>query len=334
MRKINIPIFVSHQGCPNDCIFCNQKKITGVYKKEKWEEIREKISSYIKSAPNECEIEISFFGGSFTGIDFDEQNMYLDIANEFLYDKRIKGIRLSTRPDYINDKILKNLKEKNVTAIELGVQSMNDRVLDMNKRGLKCIDTINASNLIKEYGFELGLQMMVGMYGSDYDEDINTAKELIKLKPHCVRIYPTVVIKETELYDLYKCKAFVPYTLEKAVTVCSKLLMMFEENNIKVIRLGLMASDEINEKTVFGPYHSSFRELCESYILYNEIRDEVKKNKYGENINIYCNKKNISKIIGNKRCNINKLKDEFGFKNINIIAEKTDKMFDIKNSHS
>ena len=323
MRKINIPVFVSHQGCPNDCIFCNQKKITGVYKKEKSVEIYEKIKTFLHTAPEECEIEISFFGGSFTGIDFEEQNMYLDTANKFLYDKRIKGIRLSTRPDYIDDKILSNLKEKNVTTIELGVQSMNDNVLLMNKRGLKSEDTVNAVKKIKEYGFSLGLQMMVGMYGSTEEDDILTAKKLIELKPQFVRIYPTVVIKETELYKLYKSGQYLPYSLDKAVDVCSKLLNMFEDNGIKVIRLGLMAGEEINENNVYGPYHSSFRELTESKIYYDKIKEQIKALGY-KDVVISCKNKLTSKIIGNRRRNIVKLKNELELNSIVVVNEDVD----------
>ena len=323
MRKINIPIFVSHQGCPNDCIFCNQKKITGVYKKEKSVEIYEKIKKYLDTAPEECEIEISFFGGSFTGIDFEEQNMYLDIANKFLSDERIKGIRLSTRPDYINDKILKNLKDKNVTTIELGVQSMNDKVLLMNKRGLKAEDTKKAVRKIREYGFSLGLQMMVGMYGSTKEDDIYTANRLIELKPDFVRIYPTVVIKETELFRLFESGEYTPYTVDEAVEICAKLLTMFEENNIKVIRLGLMAGEEINEKNVFGPYHSSFRELTESKIYYDKIKEQLKEVDY-KDVVISCKNTLTSKIIGNRRKNLINLKNEFKLNSIAVINEDID----------
>lgn len=326
MRKINIPIFVSHQGCPNDCIFCNQKKITGVYSKEKYEDIRLKIKKYLDTAAEESEIEISFFGGSFTGINIEEQNMYLLVANEFFYDKRIKGIRLSTRPDYIDDNILKNLKEKGVTTIELGVQSMNDHILKLNKRGLKSIDTINAVKKIREYDFSLGLQMMVGMYGSSEEDDIYTADEIIKLKPDFVRIYPTVVIKQTELYELYECKAFEPYTLEKATEICAKLLQKFESNKIKVIRLGLMSGEDINEKNVFGPYHSSFRELVESHIYLEKIRNDL-NDIISKRIIIYCNKKATSKIIGNKKSNIIKLKNEFNLESIKIINKEIDDFF-------
>ena len=323
MRKINIPIFVSHQGCPNDCIFCNQKKITGVYKKEKYEEIKEKISSYLESASNDAEIEVSFFGGSFTGIDIEEQNMYLSVAGEFFKDARVKGIRISTRPDYVTKEILDNLYNKGVTTIELGVQSMDDNVLKMNKRGLISNQTISAVNLIREYDFKLGLQMMVGMYGSSEELDIYTCDEIIKLKPDFVRIYPTVVIKETALYELYNNKIYIPYSLDKAVKVCAKLLLKFRENNINVIRIGLMAGEDINEKKVYGPYHSSFRELVESYLYYEKIKNDISE-LTSKNIIIYCNPKNVSKITGNKKSNIIKLTEEFNLESLKVVSFDTD----------
>jgi len=321
MRKINIPVFVSHQGCPNDCIFCNQKKITGVYKKEKYQEIKEKISSYLATADETSEIEISFFGGSFTGIEKEEQDMYLSVAKEFFYDRRVKGIRVSTRPDYITKDILDNLYNSGVTTIELGVQSMDDNVLTLNKRGLKSDATKNAVKLIREYNFSLGLQMMVGMYGSDEERDLYTAEEIIKLMPDFVRIYPTVVIKETELYKLYKEKKYIPYTLDKAVEVCSKILKKFNDAKIDVIRIGLMSGEDINEKNVYGPYHSSFRELVESYIYYKKLRCDIKNIK-AKDIVIYCNKKNTSKIIGNKKSNINKLIEEFNLNSLKVKNEE------------
>ena len=319
MRKINIPIFVSHQGCPNDCIFCNQKKITGVYKKEKYEEIKEKIKTYLETADIDSEIEISFFGGSFTGIDISEQNLYLQTAGEFFSDKRVTGIRISTRPDYINDEILKNLISKGVTTIELGVQSMNDKVLELNKRGLDHTATLRAVELIRNYPFKLGLQMMVGMYGSNEELDMFTCDELIKLKPDFVRIYPTVVIKQTELFELYNNNVFSPYSLDEAVRISANMLKKFSAENIDVIRIGLMAGEDINEKNVFGPYHSSFRELVESYIYYEKIKNDLLKIKSSDII-IYCNPKNISKITGNKRSNIIKLTNELKLNSIKVIG--------------
>ena len=318
-RKVNIPIFVSHQGCPNDCIFCNQKKITGVCEKEREDVVRKKIENFLFHTAPDCNIEISFFGGSFTGIPMEEQNMYLSVANEFFCDSRVTGIRLSTRPDYISEEILENLKKYNVTTIELGVQSMENKVLQMNKRGLKAEDVYDAVKLIREYGFSLGLQMMTGMYGSTPKMDIKTAEKIIGMKPDCVRIYPTVVIEETELFNLYKSGEYMPQSIDDAVDLCAVLIKMFEEKDIPVIRLGLMAGEDINENKVFGPYHSSFRELTESRIIYTEISEFLKENPHnGKVLEIFSNKRFVSKIVGNKRSNIEKIMKEFKLSDVKI----------------
>ncbi len=318
-RKINIPVFVSHRGCPNDCVFCNQKRITGESGGADFNEVYEKIKSCLKTADENAEIEIAFFGGSFTGICEEEQNSYLHTAQSFLADKRVKGIRLSTRPDYINKEILENLKNKGVTAIELGVQSMSDEVLSRNKRNLKSESAVKASSLIKEYGFELGLQMMTGMYGSDRETDIYTAKRIIELAPKTVRIYPTVVIEDTELYDIYKKGEYSPFSLEKTVDLCAELFDMFEEAGITVIRAGLMSSYEVKEGKVIGPYHSSFGELVASLRYYKKIEKEMAlMDICGKDAEILSERKIISQIAGNKRANIIKLKEKFRLKNLSL----------------
>lgn len=318
-RKINIPIFVSHRGCPNDCIFCNQKKITGESGKADFEEVYEKIKNSLNTAPENCEIEIAFFGGSFTGIDFYEQNSYLDTAGKFISDKRIKGIRLSTRPDYINEMILENLKKKGVTAIELGVQSMDDDVLIKNKRNLKSEDTIRASEMIKAYGFELGLQMMTGMYGSDREKDIKTAEEIISLEPKTVRIYPTVVIEDTELFKMYERGEYTPRSLEDTVDLCATLFDMFENAGITVIRAGLMSAENVREDKVIGPYHSSFGELVASLRYYRKLDKELGKTDIcGKCAEILCERRIISQVAGNKRNNILKLTEKYKPKSLKV----------------
>lgn len=309
---------MSHQGCPNNCIFCDQKKITGVKEKREFAAVRAHIERALETAPQECEIEIAFFGGSFTGIPRDEQNGYLETASEFLKDERVKGIRLSTRPDYISREILENLKEHGVTSIELGVQSMDDEVLMLNKRNMKGESAVTASALIKEYGFELGLQMMTGLYGSDAAKDIETAERIIALKPVTVRIYPTVAIEGTELYELYLEGKHKPASLEETVELCAVLYDKFEENGIKVIRGGLMSSSEISPGKVIGPYHPAFGELVSSERFYRKIKSELTGKNNGKRLFITAPCGKISQVAGNGKSNIKKLKKEFGFKEIKI----------------
>lgn len=230
----------------------------------------------------------------------------LDIAKKAIDSFGFKGIRCSTRPDKIDNEVLTILKNYGVTAIELGAQSMCDDVLLYNNRGHDAESVRIASKLIKDFGFELGLQMMTGLYKSDKDKDIYTAQEIIKLKPDTVRVYPTVTLENTYLADLYEAKIYEPMNLENTVELCSYLLTLFEENNIKVIRLGLHASDEITEKRVAGPYHPALREKCESFIILNKVISELKDKEKGTYL-YEINPKLVSKFSGQQRENINKL---------------------------
>ena len=218
------------------------------------------------------------------------------------------GIRISTRPDYINDEILSVLRSYKVTSIELGAQSMCDDVLESNRRGHTAEDVVNASLMIKEYGFSLGLQMMTGLYGSDDEKDIYTAQEFIKLRPDTVRIYPTIVMKNTELGRKYLKGEYTPQTLDDAVDLCARLLKLFNNEKIEVIRLGLHDSETLSKDKLSGPYHPSFRELCESKLLLDTFYEKISDlNIKDFKITVTVNPKSISKFIGNKRSNINRL---------------------------
>lgn len=316
MKTYNIPIFVPHRGCPFDCVFCNQKRITGTQKEVTADDVYKIISEYLKTLPSENRrIEVAFFGGSFTGIPIKEQSELLSVANEYLKKGEIDGIRLSTRPDYIDREILDNLLKYGVTTIELGVQSMDNGVLKASNRGHTREDVINAVGLIKEYSFTLGLQMMTGLPGDNDEKSLYTADEIIKLKPNIVRIYPTLTIKDTFLEKMYLAGKYKPQSVEEAVNLVKQLLLKFEKNNITVIRVGLQSTDEISENgaVVAGPVHSSFRELVESSIYYDIICDKLKCN--CKRADVYVNPKEVSKAVGNKRYNIIKIKQE---KNIDI----------------
>ena len=230
----------------------------------------------------------------------------LDAASE--YTDAFKGIRISTRPDCISHEILSILKKYKVTAIELGAQSMNDSVLKNNNRGHNSDDIRNASRLIKQYGFSLGLQMMTGLYSSDDIKDTETVSEFIKLEPDTVRIYPTVVLDNTLLAHLFLAGKYVPQTIEGAVRLCSQLIIMLENAGIYVIRVGLHSSDTMQSKILAGAYHPAFRELCENEIYITKINDYIKTNnvKKGK-ITISVPSNDISKAIGQNKSNLNKL---------------------------
>ena len=227
------------------------------------------------------------------------------------YIQKFKGIRLSTRPDCVDNEVLEILKSYNVTSIELGAQSMDEKVLKLNERGHTAKDVINASKLIREYGFSLGLQMMTGLYGSDFYKDIYTADEFIKLRPDTVRIYTTVIMKDTKLAQLYLSGKFKPYSLEESVNLCSELLLKFERENIAVIRLGLHYSDSLIDNSYGDNYHPAFKELCENKIFFNKTLFELEKypDKEKKDFIVFVNSKSLSKFIGQKKCNIEKLEN-------------------------
>ena len=253
--------------------------------------------------------EIAFFGGSFTEIDNSYMTELLDATKGYI--QKFKGIRLSTRPDCVDNEVLEILKSYNVTSIELGAQSMDEKVLELNERGHTAKDVINASKLIREYGFSLGLQMMTGLYGSDFYKDIYTADEFIKLRPDTVRIYPTVIMKDTKLVQLYLSGKFKPYSLEESVNLCSELLLKFERENIAVIRLGLHYSDSLIDNSYGDNYHPAFKELCENKIFFNKTLFELEKypDKEKKDFIVFVNSKSLSKFIGQKKCNIEKLEN-------------------------
>ena len=306
MKHKTIPIFIPHMGCPNDCSFCNQRKITGASTTVTKEIVDEQIAKALSTISSDEDFtEIGFFGGSFTGIEKDIQNEFLSVAKKYVDMGKLQAIRLSTRPDYIDDDILKNLKDFGVTTIELGAQSMDDDVLIKNRRGHTEKDTIAASNLIKKYGIKLGLQMMTGLYGDSDETCMKSLEKIIALKPDCVRIYPTLVLRDTYLDELYKAGKYTPQTLDDAVSLCADLKERFDEENIPVIRIGLMASDNINPDVdvVAGPYHPSVGELVMSEIYFRRILKQLKGD-----AKILVNKKDISAFVGNKKRNIEKLK--------------------------
>ncbi len=316
-KQYIIPIFVPHLGCPNDCIFCNQKSISGQMKQVTEEEVEKTIQEFLNSFKDEnLYTEIAFFGGSFTGIDIELQEKLLKIAYKYVKEKKVDGIRVSTRPDYIDKNELKLLKKYGVKTIELGVQSANDYILKRAKRGHTFEDVKKASKLIRRHGFTLGHQMMVGLPDSTWIDEMNTAKELAKLKPKIIRIYPVLVIKRTELETEFAKGEYHPITLEQAVERCKELYYFFDKKKITVIRMGLQNTDiisnpeNVSSEVVAGPYHEAFGQLVEDSIWYDKILNAIKKvNTKVAEIEIEVNPENINNVIGHKKENIQKLKE-------------------------
>lgn len=308
------------EGCPHRCSFCNQKTISGKVTSLKIEEIDKAVETAVRSVS--CnEGEIAFFGGSFTAIDREYMINLLEKAHFYVKKGLFKGIRISTRPDCISCEILDILKRYGVTSIELGCQSMRDEILSLNTRGHTEQDVYDAVKLIKEYGFELGLQMMTGLYGDSDEGAIETAEKIIALSPDTVRIYPTVVLEGTKLCELFEKGEYKPQSVEEAAELCKKLLLMFERNNIRVIRLGLHSGGNVQEGFVAGAYHPAFREICESKIYFDNVLAEINGKKLTDgDIEITVGSSFVSMMTGQKKCNIKKL-NEMGYK-VKIIQNK------------
>ena len=306
MKHSNIALFVSHIGCPNRCTFCNQHIISGEQDTATPEDVRKAVQVALEHGCHGG--QLAFFGGSFTAIDRPYMMELLNAAKPFLDDGSISGLRCSTRPDAIDKEILSLLKEYKIEAIELGAQSMRDEVLSLNRRGHTADDVRRASKLIQSEGIELGLQMMTGLYGDDDEGAIYTANEIVALHPTTVRIYPTITVENTELAKLYREGKYKPQTLDEAVTLSSKLLRIFDEAKINVIRCGLHSGGNVEEGFVAGPYHPAFKELCESEIYLDKAL-ELLKDKPKGSYKIFVSSKEISKMTGQKRKNIIKLED-------------------------
>ncbi len=305
-KHANISLFVPHRGCKFKCTFCNQVGITSHSDIPHAADVKNAVETAV-SSPNYdgSNTELAFFGGSFTAIEPEYMLELLNAAAPFVKDGTVKGIRLSTRPDAIDNNILTILKEYGVTAIELGAQSMDNRVLELNRRGHTAENVMRASELIKWYGFELGLQMMTGLYGSNNEKDLQTADSLIGLSPQTARIYPTIVIKNTALVELYRKGEYVPQTLQNAVELCTRLLDKFENGGVRVIRVGLHSVS--SDSYIAGPFHPSFGELCEGEKFYNIISQSVKSR---GDYTVFANPRDISKVTGQKKNNIKRLKKQ------------------------
>ncbi len=319
-RHYIIPIFVPHEGCPHNCVFCNQDRITGENEKVDANFTQKTIEEYLKTIDkSSATVEVSFFGGTFTAIDLNKQKELLSVAKHYKEQGKIDYIRLSTRPDYIDDNILKNLQEHSVDIIELGIQSMDEEVLVKSGRGHTEKDVIEASALIKKYNFILGHQIMLGLPGDTFQKDIETTKKIINIKPNLCRIYPSLVIKDTPMEIMYKRGEYIPYSLEEAVTITKEIYSMLVANNINIIRVGLQPTDNINEgkDIIAGPFHPAFRELVEGS-LYNEmiINSIDKKCKY---INIQIHPKDISKLYADKKIFFNDMKKQLMTKEVKVL---------------
>ncbi len=319
-KHFNIPIFIPELACPFQCLYCNQQKISGQQHLPSDEEITTTIEKYLETIPEGSAVQLAYFGGNFSGISLEEQEHYLKLVKPYIENGSISGIRISTRPDYINEEILSLLKKYKVVSIELGAQSMKEEVLKQSKRGHTAFDTKTASRLIINHGIELGLQMMIGLPGDTLNRSLYTAKRIIELGAANTRIYPTLVIKDTALEKMYNDNMYKPLELEEAIRWSKELFQLFEKSNVKVLKLGLHPSDGLvsGEDLVAGPFHRSFRELVLTEI-WADILSNIQNGK-SRSVEISIPQGEINYAIGYRAKNKKELE-----KNFKVVRFREDK---------
>ena len=317
-RESIIPVFVPHLGCPNDCVFCNQRRISG----EQLPAGPDTVKKAIEGAaflPAGGKRQLAFYGGSFTAIPVVQQEALLAVAKRCLDRGDISSIRLSTRPDAIDHEVLNRLRFFGVETIELGAQSLDDEVLMLSGRGHTAEDVENASRLIKSRGFKLILQMMTGLPGDTPEKDIETAKKIIALKPDGVRIYPTVIVRDTALFDMWQAGSYPEHTVDAAVQVCAELLPLFEAAGIPVIRLGLNPTDDLSGgDAAGGAYHPALGELVKSRIMLRQAEPLFAGIEPESRVTLEVGRGKNSQMVGQKRSNILYLKEKFALKELKV----------------
>ncbi|MGI6629935.1 MAG: elongator complex protein 3 [Bacillota bacterium] len=325
-----IPFFIPHLGCPHQCIFCNQRHVSGESGFPRDYEIKQAINNWEGNTLP----EIAFYGGSFSGLPYSMQSYFLTPAFQALKEKKIRGIRISTRPDYINAEVLSFLSSFGVKTVELGVQSMDNQVLALANRGHRVEDVYRAFALLKERGFTVGIQLMPGLPGDTQEKSIKGAVEIARLGPDMARIYPTLVLKDTPLHKLFLEGSYHPLSLQEAVTISRDMLAIFRLYGVQVIRTGLQPTKDIAEgvQVAAGPFHPAFGELVAAALAREQVemlveelwgRGTVKSDKEnGANIVLWTSPRDCSIVAGHKRSNIKFLKSRFHISEVKIVGTR------------
>jgi histone acetyltransferase (RNA polymerase elongator complex component) len=327
-RPLIIPVFLPHAGCPHQCIFCNQHAITGITKtKSTTHNLCSQIEAFLDHHRKPRRpVQIAFYGGNFLGVNAKNVRSLLAEAARFVEDGVADSIRFSTRPDTIDPKRLDMIKDFPISTIELGAQSLDDQVLAISRRGHTAMDTEKAAHLLKDHGYEIGIQIMVGLPEDDGDKLMKTARRVAELKPDVVRIYPTVVLTGSPLAKWYHTGRYEPLSLEDGVALVKQLYLLFKKKNIRVIRMGLQASKEfIDDSSILaGPYHPAFGHLVHSEMFFDHAISAIESTEIrSKDIIIHIHPKNISKMRGLKNENIRKLQKQFRFTSIGVIPDAT-----------
>lgn len=321
-RESIIPVFVPHLGCPNDCVFCNQRRISGSVAPATAEDVVSAIENALRLTPPGTRRQLAFYGGSFTAIPVAEQESLLGAAAPYLERGDIASLRLSTRPDAIDGAVLRRLRSYGVETIELGAQSMSERVLALSGRGHTAADVEDAARAVKGAGFRLILQMMTGLPGADDESDVESARRIAALGPDGVRVYPTVIVRDTALCDLWRDGRYKEHTVEDAVRVCARILPVFEQAGIPVIRLGLNPTEDLSGgDAVGGAYHPALGELVKSRIMRDRAEKILSGAKRGEQAVLRVNPRLMSQLVGQHGANRAYLVERFGLSGLRIVRD-------------
>lgn len=323
MRHVNIPIFIPHEGCPNNCVFCNQRSISGTSCFDALA-VDGLIKEALSTVSFEDSCEIAFFGGSFTGIDRELMLYLLGVAQKYVDSGRVQSIRLSTRPDYIDEGIIADLKKFSVKTVELGLQSFSDRVLSASGRGHTAERAREACRAVKDGGFRLIGQMMIGLPCSDIQSEITTAEEIIAAGADGARIYPTVVFYDTELAKMTERGEYKPLDNGEAVMRTKEVLKIFDKGGVPCIRVGLCSSDNLADDSCVmgGANHPSIGELARSEVYFDSICEEIEARGFrGGELTVYVANGCVSKAVGQKKTNKQRICQKYGFKRVKVLEK-------------
>ncbi len=323
MRPFIIPIFIPNLACPHRCVFCEQRRITS--EDEEFptpEKVRSVIETALRSKKFNADhgAQLAFYGGTFTGIPFPLMEALLSTTKPYLDNGYIRCIRASTRPDFVDLDRLQFIKKYGVKIVELGAQSMDNRVLDASHRGHTSEDTVAAVKRLRQFGFSVGIQLMPGLPEDTKQAFYETVSKVLELQPDFVRIYPTVVIEGTLLAKYYREGRYTPLSLETAITMCADAVESFEANGIKVIRVGLMSSPSLLQKgqIVAGPWHPSFGQLVRSEIYHRRIRKMLPAPGVAKTLEIRANVNEIPLLRGYRNAGIRNIKRATGASVVSI----------------
>lgn len=304
-----IPIFITHEGCPHHCYFCNQQSIVGEKKQKAVspEMVNENISSWLARSPGRGHVQVAFYGGSFSCLAAARQLRLMAVVAPFLSSKKVNSIRISTRPDCLDETRCENLYRHGVRTVELGCQSMDDTVLEATRRGHSVEQSIIAAELLQKKNMELGIQLMVGLPGETCRSFLAGVERVIRLQPDFVRLYPALVLEKTRMASMYQEKSYRPLSLNQAVALTCQAFVRLQKAGIKVIRMGLQPSKSLEKSIVAGPYHPAFGELVMARTWFKRTRKVLSECPDGKTVNISISDRDLSAFLGPKRANMDRL---------------------------